>query len=156
MVNKSLVSVEKRLKSLDVTKLVEYTRKIKDIGALNNMMAPTYLRDFIMAQDHTSSLLSMAIRCDVEAQSALDTAKSIAYLDNAGEYLEKKGIKDTAEARKQYIDLDEDVIKAKDLKAKTAALVTFLKNKYQSFRQAHDDIKKTAYGDQYQTPNEGF
>jgi hypothetical protein len=154
--NNALVLVENRLKTLDVTKLVEYSRKIKDIGSLNNMMAPQYLRDFIIAQDYTSSMLAGAVRCDLEAQGALDTAKSIAYLDRAGEYLEKKGIKDTSEARKQYVDLDEDVRHAADLKAKTAALVVFLKNKYQTFRQAHDDIKKMVYGDPYQTPNEGF
>lgn len=156
MSNNALIALEQKLQKIDVTRLVEYTRKINDIGGLNNMMAPIYLRDFIIAQDYTSSMLSQAVRHDLEAQSALDTAKSIAYLDRSGDYLKQRGIKDTAESRKQYVDADADVQKAKELKAKTAALVTFLKNKYMSFRQAHDDIKKMVYSDQYQTPNEGM
>jgi len=156
MSNKALIALEQKLQKIDVTKLVEYTKKINDIGSLNNMMAPTYLRDFIIAQDYTSTMLAQAVRYDLDAQSALDTAKSIAYLDRAGDHLEGKGIKDTAESRKQYVDIDEDVKMAKALKAKTAALVVFLKNKYFSFRQSHDDVKKMVYSDQYQTPDEGM
>lgn len=148
--------VEERLKSLDVTKLVEYTQKIKDIGSLNKMMAPIYLRDFILAYDATNSMLTHAIRCDLDAQTALDTARAVAYLDRAGDYLKEKGIKDTSEARKQYVDIDGDVISSANTKAKTQALVSFLKNKMQEFRLAHDDVKKIAYGEQYMSPEEGF
>jgi hypothetical protein len=153
---KQVKALSERLKSIDVSKLVEYSRKIKDIGSLNHMMAPAYLRDFIMAYDYTNSMLSVAVRCDAEASSHLDSVKAIAYLDRAGEYLESKGIKDSAESRKRYVDIDEDVIKAQDIRAKTTALVVFLKNKLQAFRMAHDDVKKMVYGDSYQTPNEGF
>ena len=156
MSNNALVVLEKKLLRLDVTRLIEYTKKIERIGGLNNMMAPQYLRDFIIAQDHTSTLLSHAVRYDLEAANALETAKAIAYLDKAGDYLKSKGIKDSAEARKRYVELDADVKAAHQLKAKTAALVTFLKNKHQAFRQAHDDVKKMVYSDQYQSPDEGM
>jgi hypothetical protein len=148
--------VEERLKTVDVTKLVEYTQKIRDIGSLNKMMAPLYLRDFILAYDATNNMLSHAIRCDLDAQTALDTNRSIAYLDRAGDYLKDKGIKDTSEARKQYVDIDPDVISSSNTKAKTQALVSFLKNKMQEFRLAHDDVKKIAYGDPYMSPDEGM
>lgn len=149
-------TLEQRLQKIDVTRLVEYSRKIDDIATLNHMMAPQYLRDFIKAYDYTNTMLSMAVRLDAEASSKLDTAKSIAFLDRAGDYLKDKGIKDSAEARKKYIDVDSDVIHYTDLKAKTSALVALLKNKLQAFRMAHDDVKKMVYSDSYQTPEEGF
>jgi len=152
----ALANVEERLKSVDVTKLVEYTRKIKDIGSLNKMMAPLYLRDFILAYDVCNTMLSHAMRCNIDAQTALDTARAVAYLDKSSDYLKARDIKDTSEARKQYIDVDEDVIAASNVKAKTEALVSFLKNKMQEFRLAHDDVKKIAYGEQYMSPVEGF
>ena len=152
----SLTVLEQRLGTIDVTKLVEYTKKIKEIGGLNNMLAPTYLRDFIMAYDTANSMLSLAIRCDIEAKAALDKVKAIAYLDRAGDYLKQKGINDTAEARKRYVDIDDDVLKANELYAKTQALCAFLKNKAQEFRMAHDDVKKMVYGDPQNSPYEGM
>jgi hypothetical protein len=156
MSDKTLIAVETRLKTIDVTKLVDYTRKIKDIGSLNNMMAPTYLRDFIIAYDTTNVMLSTAVRCDIEVKAYLDKVRAIAYLDKAAGYLEARDIKDTNLSRQQYVELDNDVVIAKNIHAKTAAMVTFLKNKMQEFRMAHDDVKKMVYTDQYQTPNEGY
>jgi len=156
MSNNAIAILEQKLQQIDVTKLVEYTKKIQDIGSLNNMMAPQYLKDFIMAQDYTSSMLSQAVRFELDAKSALKTAEAIAYLDRAGDYLKSKGIKDTAESRKKYVPIDPDVQRAEALEAKATALVTFLKNKYFSFRQAHDDVKKMVYSDQYMTPEEGM
>jgi hypothetical protein len=149
-------TLEERLQKIDVTKLVQYTKKIDDIASINHMMAPHYLRDFIKAYDHTNSMLSLAVRYDAEAGSRLDMAKAIAYLDRAGDYLKNAGIKDSAESRKRYVDIDKDVLSASNVKAKTTALVAFLKNKLQAFRMAHDDVKKMVYSDSYQTPEEGF
>ena len=156
MSNNSLVAVEQRLKTIDVTKLVDYTRKIRDIGSLNNMMAPQYLRDFIIGYDVTNSMLSTAVRCEIEAKAALDRARAIAYLDRAQTYCKDNGIKISNGVREQYVELDPDVAIARNLYAKSTAMVTFLKNKLQEFRMAHDDVKKMAYSDSYQTPNEGF
>ena len=69
---------------------------------------------------------------------------------------EKKQIKISAEARKKYIDIDSDVLEARRVKAKTVALVTFLKNKMYIFRHAHDAVKKIGYGDKQVTTWEGF
>lgn len=149
-------ALEQRLRSIDVTKIAEYTGKLRQIGSITKLMAPTYLRDFIVAYDITNSMYAAAIRCDIEAQTVLDTAKSIAYLDKAGEYLKTRNIKESSEARKQYIDIDADVVAAANTKARTTALCAFLRNKLQEFRMAHDDVKKMTYGDQYMTPEEGF
>jgi len=143
-------------KTVDVTQLAKYTKKIREIGTINKMMAPTYLQDFIEAMDVSSTMLSAAIHADLKAESALKTAESIAYLDRAGAILQAKGIKESADARKMCLAIDPDVVKAKDEKARTEALVCFLKNKVQEFRSAHDDVRKFAYGDAYMTPHEGM
>ena len=156
MANSALAVVQSQLQAIDVTKIAEYSRKLRDIGSISKMMAPMYLRDFILAYDATNTLYASSIRCDISAQTALDYAKSVAYLDNAKAYLEQRGIKDTSEARKQYVDIDADVIAAADVKAKTAALTQLLRNKLQEFRMAHDDVKKMTYGDGYSSPEEGF
>jgi hypothetical protein len=149
-------SLLKRLSTIDMTKIVEYTRKIDDIANLNKMLAPLYLRDFNVAQDIVNTMLSYAVRCDLETEALVDTAESIAYLDKAGDYLASKGIKDSSEARKRYVDIDPDVLAIKNIKAQTTAIVAFLKNKLNCFRQAHDDVKKMVYNEPYQTPYEGF
>lgn len=144
------------LQTIDVTKLVEYSRKIDDIGSLNKMLAPNYLRDFINAMDMASSMLSKATKSNLEIKAELDKVKAIAYLDKAGDYLESNNIKVTDNNRKMYVDLDPDVIRVKDRLAASEAMVTFLKNKYQAFRCAHDDVKKISFNDTQGTGFEGF
>ena len=144
------------LQNLDVTKLVEYTRKINDIANLNKMLAGNYLRDFIIALDITASMLSKATKANLEAKASLDRTEAIAFLDKAGDYLQTKGISASAEARKKYIDIDPDVIEAKNKYAASEAMCVFLKAKLQTFRCAHDDVKKISYGDTQQTNYEGF
>lgn len=142
--------------SIDVSELVHYLEKVNDIPSINKMMGAVYLRDFIKGQDIASALLAKAVKEDIRAKSRLDQAEAIAYLDKAPDYLREKNIKDSSEARKQYVDIDPDVIAAKEEKAKTEALVTLLKNKLLILRQAHDDLKKILYDDQYMTPYEGM
>ena len=144
------------LQIIDVTKLVDFTNKIKDVGSLNKMMAPNYLRDFIMAMDMTSALLSKAVKANLESKARLDKSKAIAYLDKAGDYAESKGIKISNGVREMYVDLDDDVIAAKDRFAASEAMVVFLKNKYQAFRCAHDDVKKISFNEVQGTGFEGF
>jgi 3D (Asp-Asp-Asp) domain-containing protein len=148
--------MSKELQPIDVTQLVEYTKKISEIGSLNKLMAPNYLRDFINAMDLTSSMLSKATKANIDAHTKLKTAEAVAYLDKAGDYLTSQGIKDTAEARKRYVDVDPDVIAARERSASTEAMVTFLKNKYQAFRCAHDDVKKISFNEVQGTAFEGF
>lgn len=150
-----LVKIQNNLEAIDVTQLVKFTNKIKEIGhGFNPMLAPIYLQDFIIAYDISNTMLASAVKADLMAENACKQAESIAFLDRASSYIKESGLKDSAEARKKYIDIDSDVIAAKELRAKTTAIVTFLKNKLQAFRMAHDDIKKMAYTDQYQTDNE--
>lgn len=147
---------EKQVATIDVSRLAEYLGKVKEIASINKMMGASYLRDFIEGQDVAGQLLAKAVQADLKAKAKLEHAEAVAYLDHASDYLESKGIKDSAESRKRYIDIDENVMRAKDEKAKTEALVALMKNKLSVLRQAHDDLKKILYGDQHLTPYEGM
>lgn len=143
-------------KVLDITQLAEYTNKVEELSSVSKMMAPVYLRDFIIGQDVATNLLAKAVRFDAKAKARLEYVESIAYLENAKAYLDSKGIKDTSEARKQYVNIDPDVVEAKDKKAMTEAMVILLKGKCSELRMAHDDLKKITYGDSNMTPYEGM
>ncbi len=148
--------MSEQLPSIDVTSLAYYLSKVKEIASVNKMMGAVYLKDFIEGQDVAGVLLAKAIQADIKTKARLEQAEAIAYLDKAADYLKDRSIKDSSEARKRYVDVDPDVLAAKDNKARTEALVVLLKNKSSILRQAHDDLKKILYGDQYQTPFEGM
>lgn len=142
--------------TLDITQLAKYINKVEEVSTVNKMMAPTYLRDFIVGQDIAAALLAKAIQEDGRAKAKLEHAEAVAFLQNAKAYLDANDIKDTAGAREKYVDIDPDVIQAKDNKAKTEALVTFLKGKLNVLRMAHDDLKKITYADTNMTSWEGM
>jgi len=91
--------------------------------------------------------LSKATRLDSDTKTQLEMFESIAYMEKAGDYLKIHDIKDSSEARKRYIDLDPDVVRAKTIKAKSESMVHFLSNKLNELRMCHDSIKKVAYSD---------
>jgi hypothetical protein len=141
---------------VDVTRLALYVNKVQELSTTNRTMAPAYLRDMIVGQDVAANLLARAIQSDNRAKAQVEKAEAIAYLDNAREYLEQRNIKDTSEARKQYVHVDQAVQDAKEQRAKTEAMVVYLKSVLSQLRQAHDDLKKITYGDNNSTPYEGM
>ena len=146
----------KPVPTVDVGQLATYLNKVKDIASVTKMMGAVYLRDFVEGQDVAGQLVARAVQADIKAKARLERAEAIAYLDRAGDYLSSKNIKDSSEARKRYIDIDDDVIAAKDHKAMTEALVSLMKSKQSILRQAHDDLKKILYGDNHMTQYEGM
>jgi len=142
--------------TVDITALAQYMDKVSELASVSKMMGAVYLRDFIEGQDVAGELLARAVQADIRAKSRLEEAEAIAYLDRASDYLKTRNLKDTSEARKMYMCIDDDVKQAQDTKAKTEALVALMKNKLSILRQAHDDLKKILYGDQYMTPYEGM
>ena len=143
-------------KVMDITQLATYVNKIEDMATITKMMAPVYLRDFIQGQDVATTLYARAVKADAKAKARLEYVESIAYLENAKAYLEGKGIKDTSEARKQYVNIDPDVMEAKEQKAQTEALCILLRGKVSELKQAHDDLKKVTYTDTNMTDYEGM
>jgi hypothetical protein len=152
----NLAKIQENLKLIDVTKLVAYTKKLEQVGSFNKMMAPVLMQDFILAMDLANTMYCNALKCDSRTDNALSVAKSIAFLDKATDFLREKGVKESAEARKWYVDQDPDVIAARELKAQSEAMVAFLRNKYTEFKIAYEAVKKIAYADSYQTPYEGM
>lgn len=146
----------KQLGQLDITQLAVYLDKAKKIASVSKMMAGVYLQDLIVGQDIAGQMLAKAIQADIKAKSKLDELEAIAYLDRASDYLKERNIKDSSEARKRYVDVDPDVVAAKDHKAKTEALVALLKNKLNVLKMSHDDLKKINFGDSGMTPYEGM
>jgi len=146
----SLMKIEEGLGQLDLTRVVEFTKKIQDLSkGFNTTLAPIYLRDFIMAIDVTNALLAQAVRTDLRADAYSKQSEAIAFMDKASAAVVASGLRDSAEARKKYVPMDPDVVDAAEAKAKTAAMVIFLKNKLLEFRLAHDDVKKMAYSNDY-------
>lgn len=141
---------------VDITQLAKYINKIEELSTVSKMLAPVYLRDFIIGQDVAITLYARAIKADAKAKAKLEYAESIAYLESAKAYLDAQGIKDTSEARKQYVNIDPTVLEAKDQKAQTEAFVILLKGKCQELRMAHDDLKKITYADTHMTDFEGM
>src|ERR1017187_8941940 len=94
---------------VDVTKLAEYVNKIQELSSISKMIAPAYLQHYIIGQDVAAGLLAKAMQADSRAKAKAEYSESVAYLDRAKDYLESKGIKDTSEARKQYVNIDQDV-----------------------------------------------
>lgn len=140
-----LALIEDRLNSIDITRIADYTSKIGNISNLSQGASTLYLQDFIVAFDLTSNALSRAVRCESEAKSLLESARSEAYFDRASIFLTERKIKDTSEARKKYEEIDAEVIKAKDIYNRSSATVTLLKNKVMAFRYAYEAIKKVYF-----------
>jgi phage shock protein A len=136
--------------------MMELSNRLADVAkGVNTMNAPLMIRDFIVAMDVTNSLLAQAVREDSRASAAVKQAESIAYFDRAPEFLKAKGVRESSDAKKMYIPMDDDYQEACDRKAKSEAMVSLLKNKMQEFRCAHDSVKKMAYsGDYHNSPME--
>lgn len=141
-----ITKIESDLRNLDLGRLAEFDARIDGmITGMNTLNAPMYLRDFAMAFDASNSMLAKATRALGKAQIALKNAESVAYFDGAPEFLAARGVKDTVEARKQYVPMDTEVQKASEIVSMAESVVGFLKNKLQVYRFAHDDVKKSAY-----------
>ena len=155
--SKDLAIITSKLDGIDISKIVDYSNKVKEISNLSAGASSLYLQEFIVAFDLASSALSIAMRCEAEAKTALDEARAEAYFDRAGAYLEEKRIKETSEARKKFEDIDPAVIKAKDVYSRSEASVALFKNKVMMFRYAYEAIKKVYYsGNNDSMPFEGM
>lgn len=152
----SLVNLEKDIESMDLTKLSTFVAKLNTIHeAYDKNLAPTMMRNFILAQDVTTVMLAKATQVEMLAKSAVDTAEAIALLDKADTYFEAKGQKPTADLRKAYITLDPEVIQAKDIHAKATAILVLLKNRVYEFKSAFEAVRQISR-DSRQTEWEGM
>jgi hypothetical protein len=153
---RNLVAIQQSLDAIELDRLHVFTKKLNELGTSpNKMMAGVQMRDFIMAYDLANSMYAKAQRFTLNAKAAVEEAEAIAYLDHSTAYLEEKKFKITDESRKRYVDVDPDVIEAKDTYARALSIETFLKNNMFKFKDALDCVKILTR-DTYLTPNEGM
>lgn len=119
-----------------------YLSKLGELRNITQMTVDGYLTDFLVAQDVTSTAISQSVYYENKAKALLDEMRSTAFFERAENYLKSKGLKITAEARKQYIDLDPDVIAAKDVYARCLATSELFKNRLWAFKYAHSDAQQ--------------
>ena len=148
------LQVTQSLDSIDLQLVAQYAKKLSDVGnAFNKIMAPTFIRDFIIGYDIISVQLAKAIETEIKAKSMLETTEAIAYLDGAPEFFKLRDEKPTVESRKAYVAMDQDVIRAKELYARSVAMVSLLKSKAIEFKAAIDCTRDLAR-DGYMTPHD--
>lgn len=149
----NLIQLSAELEKINLDKLYNFTNKINEIPSVTKYNASVLMRDFILAQDLSSELLSKAIVLEARAKTLVGTTEAIALLDKSEEYFKQKNQKPTQDLRAAYVDLDQDVIDAKDLFARATALASFLKNKIYEFKSAFEAVKQISRDFQV-TPNE--
>lgn len=149
----NLIQLSAELEKIDLDKLYKFTSKVNEIPSVTKYNASVLMRDFILAQDLSSELLSKAIVLEARAKTLVGTTEAIALLDKSEEYFKQKNQKPTQDLRAAYVDLDQDVIDAKDLFARATALASFLKNKIYEFKSAFEAVKQISRDFQV-TPNE--
>lgn len=153
----NLNPIQERLEKIQaqLPSLKDYDKKVREISSSSKMMAASYLRDLIVAQDATNNLYMLAMACELDAERLVKEAKAIAFLDKSTTYITGNGGKATDVAKKFYVDMDGDVKGASDMRNRAVAIATFLRDKSHIYRMAHDDLKKITYSDEYKTPYEG-
>lgn len=150
-----------------IEKLETYKKQLDDlsgkIGALQQYMQSGHLT--AVTPNNASQYLELAtkgfgvaslyyaqtIELFGRIDAALDMTRSIAFLDKASTVLNKTATKDSAEARKQTVSNDPDVIEALEMRAKAEGLMTFFKSKAIEFRMNYDAVKKLGFGDNFNT-----
>jgi len=124
----------------------EYYGKVLEIATFNTKFAGVYLQAFIVGYSFASNLYSQAIRCEIDAKTLLDQSEAISFLDKADDYFTSTGKKSTDTAKKQFVEMDAEVIAAKNLAARAASYVKFLQGKMQTYSSCEHAIKKLAWG----------
>lgn len=127
------------------------SNKMSELGGMHRASAPLYIRDFVLAMDKAGQIFGKVVQLKLDIEAHLGACYSIAYFDKSRAYCEIKGEKFTSEAKKQYQDVDPDVLEAKDLHAEVSCYFEIIKNKLGCFKMTHDDSKKIAYDDGNQT-----
>ena len=152
----SLVIKEAKTLDVDITRIAQYSKKIEELGNdFNRLNTPDYLRDLIIARDITSQALFKITKCLMDAEDLVKKEESIAFLDRAEVHLTIKGSKDTVDARKMYVNRDEQVLKARGVYNQLKALERLIRDKVSLFKDAHDTLKKIVYSEN-NSPWEGM
>jgi hypothetical protein len=127
---------------MDMTDILKFQAQLEDIAVINNMNAALYMRDFLKAKELATSYTAKLMFQYEQARNETKRQYALAYLERSQAYIKEKGLKDTDETKKQYVQIDASYQKAKDAEDMFAALLELLSQKISTFERAHDDARK--------------
>ena len=131
----------------DIGKLQRFELLKADIVSVDLLSGPLLMRDFITAYVESAKIAAKVRGWLENAEVTLKHEAAKAVLERAPTYfkanrenLEK--LKDSKSLRDAYLFLDEEYLKAQQGVSALKAMVRILDNKTESFKMAHDDVKK--------------
>lgn len=127
---------------LDMTEIYRYQAMLEELPHVNSITGPLYMREFAAAADMASSFYSRITLDRDQAANKVKEEQALAYLERSEDYIKAKGLKSTDETKKQYVQIDPNYKKAKDILDVLNAIMTLLESKMKRFQDAHDDAKK--------------
>lgn len=132
---------------LDLTKVKEYEALQKDLVSLDINSGPMYMRDFNIAYELVSKLVSEVEKAYENAVMQRKHEEAKAKIERAPKYFEENktltpSLKDSMSLREAYVALDPEYLAAKERENSLHALLTYLQNKLEFFRSSHDDARK--------------
>lgn len=128
--------------TIDMTSIYQWEQMVEDIAIVNSMNGPHYIKEFLKAKELTSSIYAKLILDHERAKNETKKQYALAYLERSHEYIKARGLKDTDETKKQYVQIDHAYMAAKDEEDKLRALVTLIGNKVDKFQNAYEASKK--------------
>ena len=127
---------------MDMSDIYKWESMVDQLTNINSINGPYYMREFLKAKEVCSSYYCKLIFDLEQARNRTKTEYALSYLERSQEYIKFKGLKDTDETKKQYVQIDRAYQAAKDHEDMLKALATLLGNKVDKFQTAHDDAKK--------------
>lgn len=125
-------------------KLRPYSAKLSEMSRVNEHDAPVFLKIMIDGLLVTGQLISSVSYKAEKAKINRRTQEALAA-ENFRDYAKAKGIKGTVDERNHFINVQDHVLQALEEEAAYEAMMQFLMIKKESFRMAHDDVKKFVY-----------
>ena len=130
--------------SLDLTRVDEIENRVEEVKRSNPMTYPDLVVEFNMGMARLGDMIALVENELEAAEERLETAKAIAIIERIEEKLLEKKIKSSADIRGAMVQLDPDVIKAKDGVQLLKSALKFLQNKYSTLERAYFSSKTVA------------
>ena len=128
--------------AFNATPIYDAINQIDQVRRATAITSPDLMATFNMAMHTTSKLISLIELEKSYAEASLREAKAIAILDKADAMLAARNMKSTADLREAVVNLDPDVVSAKERLDNLTTMLTFFTNTYYELREALYSTKK--------------
>jgi hypothetical protein len=128
--------------AFNATPIYDAVNQIDQVRRATAITSPDLMATFNMAMHTTSKLISLIELEKSYAEASLREAKAVAILDRADAMLAARNMKSTADLREAVVNLDPDVVGAKERLDNLTAMLTFFTNTYYELREALYSTKK--------------